>query len=64
MKDLNILLDDNKLLNIRAGAVVVKGNKVLLTKDGRFSDKPFLTVPGGRVKFGESTYEALKREMF
>lgn len=27
MKDLNILLDDNKLLNIRAGAVIVKENK-------------------------------------
>ena len=56
MKDLNILLDDNKRLNVRVGAVVVKGNKVLLTKDGRFSDKPFLTVPGGRVKFGSHTW--------
>lgn len=65
MKDLNILLDDNKRLNVRVGAVIVKENKVLLTKDGRFSDgRPLLTVPGGRVKFGESTYEALKRELF
>lgn len=57
-------MDDGSKLNIRVGAIIVKVDKVLLTSDSRYSDSdPMLTVVGGRIKFAEDSYTALKREL-
>lgn len=51
-------------MNVRVGALIVCGNSVLLTSDSRFCDSyPMLNAVGGRVKFTEDSYTALKREL-
>lgn len=48
------------LLNIRVGAIILRGGKVLMaTNDGV---EYYYTV-GGRVHFGETTEEAVRREV-
>jgi len=44
-------------------AVVTRGNEVLLIKRAKFPDKGKWIVPGGHVKYYETTEEALKREV-
>lgn len=58
MNDICVMLDNNKF-NYRVSALVRKGNKVLLHKSRK---DDFYAFPGGRVKIGESSIEALKRE--
>jgi len=58
MNDVCFLLDDYKF-NYRVGAIVIKEGKILLHKS---KDDDFYAFPGGRVKVGESSLEALKRE--
>lgn len=48
----------NKCFNLRVASVINKDDKILLTKD----DKLY-TLPGGRVFFGETTENALKRSI-
>ena len=59
MSDLNYLTEEGRL-NVRVGAVIQKAGKSLFVwaNDG----KHWYTL-GGRVKFGESSYEAIKREL-
>jgi len=47
---------DNKCFNLRVASVIKKDDKILLSWDGNF-----YTLPGGRVMFGETTENALKR---
>lgn len=47
-------------LNIRVGAVITDGKRVLVSKDGAHE---FYWVTGGRVKMGETTEEAVLREI-
>lgn len=58
MNDICVMLDNNKF-NYRVSALVRKGNKVLLHKSRK---DDFYAFHGGRVKIGESSIEALKRE--
>ncbi|MGX7327866.1 NUDIX hydrolase [Enterococcus bulliens] len=58
MSDLTVDLTQGKL-NIRVAAFCEVDNRVLVC---RYPDQT-LTLPGGRVKFGESTSEALQREI-
>ena len=57
--DVNVMIDD-KRFNFRVGAIIECENKVLLQKS---KDLNFYRLPGGRVKIGESTLEAVKREL-
>lgn len=48
------------LINIRVGAIIMQGGKFLMVGNGR-SD--YLYSVGGRIKFGETAEEAVKREV-
>ena len=50
---------DNGILNIRAGAIIMKDGKLLMVAGGR----DYLYSVGGRVKFGETAEEAVVREV-
>lgn len=52
---------DQGILNIRAGAIIMKDGKVLMVGNER-SD--YLYSVGGRIKFGETAEEAVVREVF
>lgn len=51
----------NGILNIRAGAIIMKNGKVLMAKDEK--DEYYFSI-GGRLKFGETAEEAVIRETF
>ena len=48
-------------VNVRVGAVIVKDGKILMVGNER---NDYLYSVGGRVKFGETAEEAVKREVF
>ena len=48
---------------VGVGAVVLLDNKVLLVKRGSKPCKGCWAIPGGRVEYGESLAEAVKREL-
>lgn len=48
---------------IAVGAVAVHDEKILLIRRGRGPAAGEWSVPGGRVEFGESVYEAVIREL-
>lgn len=52
---------DNGLINIRVGAIIMKDGKILMVENGR---NDYLYSVGGRVKFGETTEEAIIREVW
>lgn len=58
-KDLNII-QDNVRFNFRVGVALIHEGKILLQNH---SDCDFWNLPGGRVKFGEDTLSAIKREV-
>ena len=60
MKDLSIMIDNVKF-NYRAGLLIEKNGKVLVECNPEID---FVTLPGGRVKTLESSFEALKREIY
>lgn len=49
------------LLNIRVGAIIRRGGKVLMVSNPGVS---YFYSVGGRLRFGETTEEAVKREVF
>lgn len=57
--DLSIDIEDYKL-NIRAAAIIIHENKILLHKDLRTD---YYALVGGRVKLGETSEETIKREI-
>lgn len=59
MEDISIKVGE-RLFNFRVSAIFRKENKILLHHG---LDKDHYTLPGGRVKDGESTITALQREM-
>lgn len=52
---------DNGLINIRVGAIIMKDGKILMVDSER---NDYLYSVGGRVKFGETTEEAIIREVW
>lgn len=59
-KDLCVKIEDG-ILNIRVGAIIMKGDKFLMAGNERFDH---LYSVGGRIKFGETAEEAVVREVF
>ena len=57
--DLRFLVDGMKL-NVRSGIIIIKDNKILLHKN---DNKDNYCLPGGGVKFLESSEEAIIREI-
>ncbi|MDI6689469.1 MAG: NUDIX hydrolase [Actinomycetota bacterium] len=45
------------------GAVVKRGDSMLLVRRGKEPSKGIWSIPGGGVKFGETLHQALKREV-
>ncbi len=58
-KDMCVACDDG-FLNIRAGAIIMKGGKLLMVGNSR----NYLYSVGGRIKFGETAEETVVREVF
>lgn len=58
-EDLSVMLGKEKF-NFRVGALIECEDKVLLQRNDNLD---FYNLPGGRVKIGESTLEAIKREI-
>lgn len=48
---------------VGVGAVVIKENKILLIKRGKPPRKGDWSLPGGAIELGETTVEAVKREI-
>jgi 8-oxo-dGTP pyrophosphatase MutT (NUDIX family) len=58
--DLTIALDKNSKLNYRICAILIHDHKVLLQGDDSCD---FWVLPGGRCKFGETSDQAIRREL-
>lgn len=58
-QDISIMVGEH-LLNFRVSAVIKKGDKILVHHT---IGSEHFTLPGGRVKEGESSIEAIKREI-
>ena len=59
MEDISVKVG-NHVLNYRVSAIFRNGDKILLHHD---LNSVHYTLPGGRVKEGETTAEAIKREV-
>ncbi len=59
-KDMCVACDDG-ILNIRVGAIIMKDSKILMVGNERAD---YLYSVGGRIKFGETAEEAVRREVF
>lgn len=57
--DLRFIVDGMKL-NVRVGIIITKDNKILLHKN---DNKENYVLPGGGIKFLESSEDAIKREI-
>jgi ADP-ribose pyrophosphatase YjhB (NUDIX family) len=51
-------------VEVAVGAIVQRGDRVLLVKRGRGTAVGLWSVPGGRVEFGEPVHDAVEREVF
>lgn len=60
-KDLTLQCEDG-IVNIRVGAIIMQNGKILMVKNNIHPE--YYYSVGGRVKFGESAEEAVKREVF
>ncbi|MDE7390616.1 MAG: NUDIX domain-containing protein [Lachnospiraceae bacterium] len=52
---------DGGLINVRVGAIIMKGDKFLMVGNER---QDYLYSVGGRVKFGETAEDAIIREVY
>ena len=57
--DISINVDDYRL-NVRAAALIIHNNKLLVHKN---INEDFYAVLGGRIQIGENSQETLKREI-
>ena len=57
--DISFVLGEAKF-NYRVGAVMLNGDRLLAMRDER---SPYLYLPGGRVKLGETAEQAIIREI-
>ena len=51
---------DNYRLNVRAAALIIHNNKLLVHKN---DNEDFYAILGGRIQIGENSQETLKREI-
>lgn len=58
--DVSLMIKDFKF-NYRVATVIRNGDKVLLHKN---KNEDFYAIPGGRIKIGEDSISAIKREVF
>lgn len=58
--DLCVKTEDG-ILNIRVGAIIMKEDRFLMVENDRFDH---MYSVGGRIKFGETAEEAVKREVY
>lgn len=58
-KDITVKCNDG-IVNVRVGAIIIKDNKVLMARNDR---DPYYYSVGGRIQFGESSEQAIKREV-
>lgn len=58
-KDMSVVCNDG-IINIRSGAIIMKDRKLLMVGNNR----DYLYSVGGRLKFGETAEEAVRREVF
>ena len=59
-KDMTVPCEDG-LINLRVGAIIMKNGKILMVGDDRAD---YLYSVGGRIKFGETSEEAVVREVY
>ncbi|MEZ0290795.1 MAG: NUDIX hydrolase [Sulfolobales archaeon] len=59
-----MMSEKNKVIKVGVGAVVLRDDKILLIKRRNFPDPELWSIPGGYVKFGETIFEAVKRELY
>ena len=59
-RDMNVPCEDGRV-NIRVGAIIMKNNKILMV--GNEARPEYLYSVGGRIKFGETSEEAVVREV-
>lgn len=52
---------DDGYVSIRVGAIIIKDGKVLMVKNER---QNYMYSVGGRVKFGETSIQAVEREVY
>jgi RimJ/RimL family protein N-acetyltransferase len=52
---------DGGIINIRVGAIILKGNRFLMVRNDKAN---YFYSVGGRIKFGETAEEAVVREVF
>lgn len=57
-KDMCVACDDG-ILNVRAGAIIMKDGKILMVGN----DRDYLYSVGGRLKFGETAKDTVVREV-
>ena len=60
-KDITLPLEDG-IVNLRVGAIIQKDGKILMV--GNKKKPEYLFSVGGRIKFGETAEDAVKREVF
>ena len=60
-KDITLPLEDG-IVNLRVGAIIQKDGKILMV--GNKERPEYLFSVGGRIKFGETAEDAVKREVF
>lgn len=58
--DISVMIDGIKF-NYRVAAIARSGDKILLHKS---KEDDFYAIPGGRIKIGEDSQSALKREFY
>jgi len=58
--DCTVAIDDG-YINIRVGAIIKKGDRFLMVGN---TSQDYLYSVGGRIKFGETAEEAVRREVF
>lgn len=57
--DLSLIIENNRL-NIRAAAVIIHNQKLLIEKN---SNRSHFCLPGGRIQIGEDSMQTVKREL-